>query len=149
VGQVCDLGETVQAAVCGELGTARDELIAHANTVDATGPVRLRIIKTLHTVVWAFFVACISAIPVFALERRFAIAGILIATVGVEVLVLAVSSWRCPLTPLAAHFTEDRRANFDIYLPEWLARHNKLIFGALYVGGIALTFAFARYRSGW
>ena len=26
--------------------------------------------------------------------------------------------------------------NFDIYLPLWLARHNKRVFGALYVGGM-------------
>lgn len=34
--------------------------------------------------------------------------------------------------------------NFDIYLPLWLARHNKLIFGALYVLGIA--FAYMRWH---
>jgi hypothetical protein len=26
-------------------------------------------------------------------------------------------------------------------LPEWLARHDKLIFGSIYLGGIAVTFA--------
>jgi hypothetical protein len=35
----------------------------------------------------------------------------------------------------------NRRNNFDIYLPEWLARHNRLIFGSIYLGGIAVTFA--------
>jgi hypothetical protein len=29
----------------------------------------------------------------------------------------------------------DRRPNFDIYLPEWLARYNKEVFGTLFVGG--------------
>jgi hypothetical protein len=32
-----------------------------------------------------------------------------------------------------ARYTDDRHYNFDIYLPEWLAKHNKSIFGALYV----------------
>ena len=32
--------------------------------------------------------------------------------------------------------TDDRRANFDIYLPEWLARNNKPIFGALYAAAV-------------
>jgi hypothetical protein len=50
------------------------------------------------------------------------------------------------LTGIAARYTPDRRPNFDIYLPEWLALHNKQIFGALYVFG--LVFAFARWR-GW
>jgi hypothetical protein len=46
---------------------------------------------------------------------------------------------RCPLTDLAARYTDDRRDNFDIYLPEWLARHNKRIFGWLFVGGLVFT----------
>ena len=45
----------------------------------------------------------------------------------------------CPLTSIAARYTDDRRANFDIYLPEWLARHNKAVFGALYVAGILVA----------
>jgi hypothetical protein len=57
--------------------------------------------------------------------------------VAVEVLVLAFNRWRCPLTDVAARHTSDRRDNFDIYLPEWLARHNKVIFGTLYVAGLA------------
>ena len=40
---------------------------------------------------------------------------------------------QCPLTGLAARFTSDPADNFDIYLPNWLARHNKLIFGTLFV----------------
>jgi hypothetical protein len=34
---------------------------------------------------------------------------------------------------MAARHTEQRSKNFDIYLPLWLARHNKTIFGALFV----------------
>ena len=53
-------------------------------------------------------------------------------------LVLALNRWTCPLTPVAARYTDDRSDNFDIFLPEWLARHNKTVFGALYIGGLAL-----------
>ncbi len=98
-------------------------------------------IKTIHTVVWAFFVACILAIPVFAWQGRFGLAWAFVGIVAVEVLVLVVNSWTCPLTGVAARYTEDRRANFDIYLPEWLARYNKLVFGALYVAGVAFVLA--------
>ncbi len=45
------------------------------------------------------------------------------------------------LIAVAARYTVDLRDNFDIYLPEWLARHNKLIFGSIHLGGIAVTFA--------
>ena len=50
-----------------------------------------------------------------------------------EVSVLLANRMRCPLTGVAARYTDDRSANFDIYLPVWLARHNKLIFGSLFV----------------
>jgi hypothetical protein len=96
-------------------------------------------IKLVHTVVWAFFAACVLAVPVFAWRGDLGRAALFIAVVAVEVLILALNRWTCPLTPLAARFTDDRRDNFDIYLPEWLARHNKHIFGWLYVAGIALT----------
>lgn len=100
---------------------------------------RLRLIKLVHTLAWAFFVACIMAIPVLAGRGRFTAALLFIAIVAVECVVVVASGWRCPLTPIAARYTSDRRANFDIYLPEWLARHNKTIFGALFAGGIAFT----------
>ena len=42
---------------------------------------------------------------------------------------------RGPLSDLAARFTDNRSNNFDIYLPNWLAQHNKVIFGTLFVAG--------------
>jgi len=32
-------------------------------------------------------------------------------------------------------YTDDRSDNFDIFLPLWLARNNKLIFGLLFISG--------------
>lgn len=97
---------------------------------------------------WAFFAACIVAIPVLAARHAFTAAFALIGVVFAEVLVLACNGMRCPLTGVAARYTDDRRDNFDIYLPEWLARHNKRIFGTLYVAGIAVTVALWAWRSG-
>ena len=42
---------------------------------------------------------------------------------------------RRPLTGAARRYTRDRSDNFDIFLPEWLAKHNKLIFGSLFAIG--------------
>jgi hypothetical protein len=75
-------------------------------------------------------------------DRALGFAGIVFA----EVLVLAFNRLQCPLTAIAARYTSDRRANFDIYLPEWLARRNKEIFGTLFLLG--LLFALARWM-GW
>lgn len=99
----------------------------------------LRAIKLAHTIVWAFFAGSIFAIPVYSLMRRHDVAFVLIGVVAIEVLILVVNGMSCPLTGIAGRYTEDRRDNFDIYLPEWLARHNKVVFGTLYVAGIVVT----------
>lgn len=106
----------------------------------------LRAVKLAHTAVWAFFAGSIVAIPVAARLGRFALAYVLIGVVMGEVAVLVLNRMRCPLTGVAARYTDDRRANFDIYLPEWLARRNKEVFGTLYLLGIAYTLA---RRAGW
>ncbi len=92
-------------------------------------------IKLLHTTAWVFFVGCIVAIPVCGYERQFQAAVWLSALVWAECAVLVLNGWRCPLTDLAARYTDAREDNFDIYLPLWLARHNKTIFGTVFVVG--------------
>jgi hypothetical protein len=92
-------------------------------------------IKLLHTAIWFFFVACIVALPVAGMRRQFGRAVLLAGLVLLECAVLALNHFRCPLTDLAARYTGDRRDNFDIYLPAWLARHNQMIFGTLFVAG--------------
>ncbi len=101
----------------------------------------LTIIKAIHTVAWAFFAACVLAIPLAAWRGDFGSALGLISIVLVEVLILAVNNKRCPLTKVAARYTDDRRDNFDIYLPLWLARYNKQIFGGFFVAGVLFTLA--------
>jgi len=99
----------------------------------------LRAIRLAHTIVWALFAGCIVAIPVVAWRGELRVAGWLIAIVAGEVMVLALNRMRCPLTAVAARYTDERRDNFDIYLPLWLARYNKVIFGTLYGAGVAYT----------
>jgi hypothetical protein len=96
-------------------------------------------VKVMHTLAWALFAGCIMTLPVAAYFRDFTLAAILIAVVLVEVVVLVANRFRCPLTAVAARFTSDRSANFDIYLPVWVALHNKEIFGTLFVAGIVFT----------
>ena len=100
---------------------------------------RLLAVKLLHTVVWAFFVTCIAVIPILGWRGQLLQASVLCGVVFVEVLVLLGNEWRCPLTPVAARYTTDRRANFDIFLPERLARYNKEIFGTLYFAGLIVV----------
>jgi hypothetical protein len=96
-------------------------------------------VKLVHTLAWALFAGCILAIPVYAWRRELTAAWWLIAIVMVEVVVLSLNGMRCPLTAVAARYTEARQDNFDIYLPLWLARYNKEVFGSLFAGGLAFT----------
>ena len=95
----------------------------------------LTAIKILHTVIWAFLAAGILVLPVAGVLRRFRWAAILTVIILLECGVLAANGGRCPLTDLAARYTIDRNSNFDIYLPNWLAENNKVVFGWLFVVG--------------
>jgi hypothetical protein len=96
---------------------------------------KLQQIKLLHTAVWAIMAAAILALPWLAWWGRFRWAFALTLLISAECVVLAVNGGRCPLTDVAARYTNDRACNFDIYLPLWLACYNKQIFGFLFVGG--------------
>jgi len=106
----------------------------------------LRAVKLVHTIAWAFFAGCILAIPVYTFRGELVAAAVLIAVVLVEVFIILANRWRCPLTDVAARYTEDRQDNFDIYLPLWLARYNKQVFGSLFFAGLLYTLATWR---GW
>lgn len=106
----------------------------------------LRAVKLVHTVVWAFFAGCILAIPVYAWRGEFGVAGVLIAIVSVETSIILANRWRCPLTDVAARYTDERQHNFDIYLPLWLARYNKQIFGTIFF--VSLLYTLAKWQ-GW
>ena len=100
---------------------------------------RLRAIKSLHTVIWAFLAGCVLAIPLVAWRGHFGVVLGLIALVALEVTVLAANGGSCPLTAIAGRYTRDRRDNFDIYLPEWLAGRTKIIFGPLFLLGLIIA----------
>ncbi len=64
---------------------------------------------------------------------------IAIGLILLEGVVLLINKWTCPLTPLAEKYTSNREPNFDIYLPKWLAKHNKTIFTSLFIIGLLLV----------
>ncbi|HYD93961.1 MAG TPA: hypothetical protein VEC01_01450 [Noviherbaspirillum sp.] len=99
----------------------------------------LRIVRSVHTAVWAVFAGCILAIPYAVRAGDLRTAFVLAAIVLAEVVVLLANGMRCPLTAVAARYTSDRADNFDICLPRWLARYNKAIFGTLFVADLILA----------
>ncbi len=100
----------------------------------------LAFLKLIHTVIWLFFVSVIGYILYCGLMDDITIyTGIAIGLVILEGLTLLVFSGRCPLTLVARKYSDSTHDNFDIFLPEWLARHNKPIFTTLYLIGVILV----------
>ncbi|MEZ4934917.1 MAG: hypothetical protein R2788_22655 [Saprospiraceae bacterium] len=101
---------------------------------------KLIAVKILHTVIWAVMVAAIFYILYSGWSGKISFwTYVAIGLHVVEATVLLVNNWVCPLTPLARRYSNSNNSNFDIYLPELLAKYNKEIFGTLLVIGVVLV----------
>jgi hypothetical protein len=56
-----------------------------------------------------------------------------------EGMILLIFKMSCPLTVLARNYSDSQKDNFDIFLPNWLAKHNKLIFTSIFLVGLAVV----------
>ncbi|MEZ4690564.1 MAG: hypothetical protein R3A12_10420 [Ignavibacteria bacterium] len=50
-----------------------------------------------------------------------------------EGIILIIFKNYCPLTLIARKYSDSDKDNFDIYIPEWLARYNKQIYSGLLI----------------
>jgi hypothetical protein len=100
-----------------------------------TAASKLRLIKILHTLVWLFFNTVIFymlyAVIANKLDYRLWICYGLIALEGLTLLLFKMY---CPLTVWARKYSASTKENFDIYLPNWLAKYNKLIYTFIVAG---------------
>ncbi len=100
---------------------------------------KLLLLKLLHTLIWAFFVGVIGYVIYSGIADRVTPwTWIGIGLVIGEGLVLLLFKMFCPLTVLARRYSDSQKDNFDIFLPNWLAKYNKLIFTALFLVGLVL-----------
>lgn len=102
----------------------------------------LRLLKTIHTIIWALMAGSNFMAFYFAFIGRFDAWFLIPASLlALEIFIITINWWKCPIAKIAEKFTQERQANFDIYLPEWLAKYNVLIFTVLMVveGLIVLT----------
>ena len=93
---------------------------------------KLIIIKSIHTLIWFFFNVVIFYMLYAVMTNR--IDQWLWIGYGffiLEGIILLIYKFFCPLTLLARRYSDSGKANFDIYLPEWLAKNNKLIYTSL------------------
>ena len=56
-----------------------------------------------------------------------------------EGIILLIFKFFCPLTIMARKYSNSKRDNFDIYLPNWLAKYTKIIYTSIIVIIIIIT----------
>ncbi|SDL38235.1 hypothetical protein SAMN04488514_101607 [Kriegella aquimaris] len=101
---------------------------------------KLLAIKLIHTIIWAFFVFVICYVLYSGITNQvntFTWVGI--GLIIGEGLILLVFKMFCPLTLLARKYSDSKKENFDIFLPNWLAKYNKFIFTSIFIVGLLLV----------
>ena len=101
---------------------------------------KLFIIKLIHTLIWLIFVVVIFYIVYSGVTDSITtFTWIGIGLIIGEGLVLLLFKMSCPLTVVARNYSDSKKDNFDIFLPNWLAKHNKLIFTSIFVVGLIIV----------
>ena len=101
---------------------------------------KLFTIKLVHTIIWLFFVSIIFYVVWSGVNNEITtFTWIAIGLVLAEGLVLLIFKMFCPITLLARKYSDSKMDNFDIFLPNWVARHNKLIFTSIFLIGVILV----------
>lgn len=106
----------------------------------------LVIIKIAHTIIWIFYNVVIFYLLYAVIVNKIDLwVWVCLGLVLLEVLVLVLFKWFCPLTVIARKYSNSAKPNFDIYLPEWLAKYNKHIYTVIFsVSLVILIFRIAR-----
>ncbi|PKD16238.1 hypothetical protein APR41_10650 [Salegentibacter salinarum] len=98
---------------------------------------KLFVIKSIHTLIWLFYNVVIFylfyAVIVDKIDKW---VWICIGLVVAEGIVLLVFKWFCPLTLIARKYSDSIKDNFDIFLPNWLAKYTKVIYTSIF--GLAI-----------
>ena len=89
----------------------------------------LTTIKIIHTLIWGLFNVVLFymayAVIVNNIDKYVWIG---IGLILLEGLVLLYFKKMCPLTIMARKYSESTKDNFDIYLPNWRAKYNKVTY---------------------
>jgi len=95
---------------------------------------KLIMIKTIHSLIWLFFNVVIFYLLYAVIANNIDIwVWLGLGCFLVEGIVLLLFKNFCPLTVMARKYSGSTKANFDIYLPEWLAKYNKLIYAGILI----------------
>ena len=101
---------------------------------------KLTLIKIIHTLIWLFFNFVIFYMLYAAVVNKLdAWLWLGYGIIFTEGIVLLIFKSFCPVTVLARRYSDSTKDNFDIYLPNWLARNNKLIYTLILTAVIFIT----------
>ncbi len=100
---------------------------------------KLLIIKSIHTVVWLFFnVVIFYLLYAVIINNIDHWVWICVGLVILEGMVLLLFKMFCPLTIIARKYSNSTKDNFDIFLPNWLAKYNKIIYTSIFLIAVGL-----------
>ena len=100
---------------------------------------KLTAIKVLHTMIWVFYNLVIFYLLYAVLANKInKWVWISIGLVLLEGIVLLVFRMKCPLTVVARKYSDSTDDNFDIYLPNWQAKYNKVIYTSIFLIAIVV-----------
>lgn len=101
---------------------------------------KLTLIKITHTLIWLFFNFVIFYMFYAAVVNKLDVwLWIGYGIIFLEGIILVIFKSFCPVTVLARKYSNSTKDNFDIYLPNWLAKYNKLIYTLILVIVIIIT----------
>ncbi len=100
---------------------------------------KLTIIKMVHTMIWIFFNIVIFYLLYSVIRNKIdKWVWICLGLILLEGLVLLIFKMFCPITVVARKYSNSVKDNFDIYLPNWLARHTKRIYTTIVLIGVLI-----------
>ena len=101
---------------------------------------KLTLIKIIHTLIWLLFNFVIFYMLYAAVVNKLDVwLWIGYGIIFLEGITLVIFKSFCPVTVLARKYSNSTKDNFDIYLPNWLAKHNKLIYTLILTVVIFIT----------
>lgn len=100
---------------------------------------KLLIIKSIHTAVWLFFnVVIFYLLYAVIINKIDHWVWICVGLVLLEGMVLLLFKMFCPLTIIARKYSNSTKDNFDIFLPNWLAKYNKIIYTSIFLIAVGI-----------
>jgi hypothetical protein len=101
---------------------------------------KLVIVKIIHTLVWIFFnIVIFNMLYLVILNKLDTWLWLGYGLFILEGFTLFIFKCSCPITNIARKYSISSKDNFDIYLPNWLAKNTVLIYTTILAIVILLT----------